>query len=222
VKTATEGVPVIPIGEGSLLYLFVQRIIPAANRLEHARREFDAAVKQHRSRLHAGSVDLRRRVIAHEINRDQQRTTIWPGEPSTLGPAMLRLASARSPYARSVDAQAIVNDSLVVGRGIVAAVRCPFEFRLHTGARYAIRSVRFPGVTDPPHGVVVRETVALMPGAAFVATKRDGSTEMLQGISPSCAASVLRELPDIVATLDEELTRVAREYGDAIRQLESL
>ena len=213
----------VPIGEESVLFLFVQRIVPAANRLELARREFDAVLKRCRSRLAGGPLELRRRVLAHELDRDQQRSTTWPGEPSTLGPAILRLASARSPYERRLDAEAIVNDSLIVGRGIAAAVRSPFEFRLHNGARYAVRSVRHPGdAPGPGHGVVVREGVALMLGTTLLGTKRDGTSEVLPGISPSCAASVLRELPEIVATLDQELTRSAREYREAIRQLELL
>ncbi|TAM73994.1 hypothetical protein EPN44_12370 [bacterium] len=222
-RDAGAGAGHIPIGEESVLFLFVQRIVPAASRLEIARREFGAVLKQYRSRLSSAPLDLRRRVLAHELDRDQQRTTAWPGEPSTLGPAILRLASARSPYTRRVDAEAIVSDSLIVGRGIAAAVRCPFEFRLYSGARYAVRSVRHPGSpAGSGYGVVVREGVALMIGATLASTKRDGTPEVLRGISPSCAASVLQELSEVVATLDQELTRATREYREAIRQMEML
>ncbi|TAM61855.1 hypothetical protein EPN52_01660 [bacterium] len=215
--------PHVPIGEESVLFLFVQRIVPAASRLELARREFDLALKKNRSRLGRAPMELRRRVLAHEIDRDQQRSTTWPAEPSTLAPAILRLASARSPYVRRVDAEAIVSDSLIVGRGIAAAVHSPFEFRLHSGARYAVRGVRQPGDTGgATHGVVVREGVVLMTGTTLIAAKRDGTTEFLSGISPSCAASVLRELSEVVATLDQELTAAARDYREAIRQMELL
>ncbi|MDE2571862.1 MAG: hypothetical protein KGM44_04975 [bacterium] len=220
-RIATQGQQA-PTGDRSILFLFVQRIMPAANRLEEARREFDEAIKAHRKSFAYASIELRRKVLFHEIEREQQRATLWPAEPSTLSPALLRLASARSPYARSVDAGQVVNDSLILARGITAAVRSPFEFRLYAGPRYAIRGVREAGSNGQPHGMVVREGVALFPASTLVAVKRDGTREMLCGISPSAATSVLRELPEIVATLDHELTQRVHEYRDAIAQLRAL
>jgi len=214
--------PQVPTGAQSLLFLFVQRIMPASVRLEQIRREFGVAVKQRRGGLAGAPLDLRRRVLAHEIDAGQQRATLWPGEPSNLSPAILRLASARMMFAGPVDVESLVSDSLTVGRGIAAAVHAPFEFRLYGGPRYAVRSVRHPGGTAQLHGVLVREGAALIRGSAVIALRRDGTREALQGISPSTAAAVLRELPELVTTLEHELTQATHEFADAIRQLRQL